>query len=117
MRQFETPKTIGIGILVLALFGTPIASAQECDAVLPTYEIATPKQDVPEAYERFLGLWGNGKWDDKLCHKLVVESVDMDGNVSAIYSWGVYEGWGLRRPSYLRRRGRYRGRQDDPLSF
>jgi hypothetical protein len=63
--------------------------------------VAQPVGSVPEKYARFSGIWGNGKWDDRLCHTLVVTSVEADGSAEVIYSHGVYAGWGIREAEYF----------------
>lgn len=53
-------------------------------------EITIPTEDVPAELARFSGVWGDGAWDGKLCHTLVVQSIDKYGNVITIYSTGDY---------------------------
>ena len=71
-----------------------VAHASGCTTPLPqNLEITQPGADVPADLAGFVGKWGNGKWDGKLCHTLVVLGVNQGGNASAIYSWGTYAGW------------------------
>ncbi|MBC8270135.1 MAG: hypothetical protein H8E36_15440 [Rhodospirillaceae bacterium] len=68
--------------------------------------ISPPSADVPDDIARFSGVWGNGKWDDKLCHTLAVVSIDADGNAEAIYSYGTYSGWDIRKAEYFKPNGK-----------
>jgi hypothetical protein len=87
-------------LVVLAPIGNR-AYAEECDTPLPA-NVTRPTQQAETGNLAFIGVWGNAKWDNKLCHTLVVESVDADGNAQIVYSYGVYEKWGIKRPGYMR---------------
>ena len=71
--------------------------------------IRTPAADVPEKYAGFLGRWGPGKWDGELCHVLVVESIDSEGEAEVIYSWGISERWNIKQAGWVRNIGRVVG--------
>lgn len=70
------------------LVGAPTAqAATECDDPLPEFSIESPASDVPEKFAQFSGVW-KGKWGGRLCSSFVITSVDKDGGVEGIYSWG-----------------------------
>ncbi len=65
-------------------------------ASIPTGEVASaPAANVPAGYVPYSGLWagswGNGAMDGKL----LVQSVDPQGKVEAIYAWGDSQQWGI----------------------
>lgn len=80
-----------------AVFLLPaVVLADTCETPLPdTITISTPSPSLAEKHARFLGVWGNGKWDGKLCNTLVVQTIDSEGNVRAIYGWGTYPDWNI----------------------
>lgn len=74
------------------------ASAESCETPLPNdVNVRTPTADVPEKYAVFSGRWGPGKWDGELCHVLVVETIDSEGEAEVIYSWGISKKWNIKR--------------------
>ena len=94
-----------------ALFAPAVyASSESCEAPLPDdVDIRTPSADVPEEYAGFSGHWGPEKWDDELCHVLVVETIDSEGEVEVIYSWGTSEQWNIKQAGWVRIIGRVLG--------
>lgn len=106
----RTLATVFPGIFY-ALFAFAVyASAESCEFPLPdNVNIRTPSADVPERYAGFSGRWGPGKWDDELCHVLVVETVDSEGEAEVIYSWGTSERWNIRQAGWVRVMGRVLG--------
>lgn len=44
-------------------------------------KIAKPRSDVPEEMRAFLGKWGGGAWDGRVCHDLYVLQVEPTGTV------------------------------------
>ncbi len=91
------------GILCALFASVACASAESCDSPLPDdVNIRTPSADVPEKYAGFSGRWGPGKWDDELCHVLVVETLDSEGEAEAIYSWGTSERWNIKQAGWVR---------------
>ena len=59
-----------------------------CDDPLPgNLDFEEPAPTVPAEYAQFSGIW-YGRWGGQLCSRLVVSSIDEDGNVDFIYSWG-----------------------------
>ena len=93
-----------------ALFASAVyASAESCESPLPDdVNIRTPSADVPEKFAGFLGRWGHGKWDGELCHVLVVETIDSEGEAEVIYSWGASERWNFKA-GWVRNIGRIVG--------
>ena len=96
MRRPQLSKDAGLALTLD--FAT--AKAEECSKPLPDFEIATAEAGVPEAHSKFLGVWGNGKWDGYLCNRLVVKSVDSDGQATVIYGWGIHPGWSIMSPGF-----------------
>jgi len=79
------------------------AYAAECDTPLPDdVKIIPPSSSVPANLAKFSGQWGPAKWDDKLCHNMIVEEVTDDGKASVIYSWSVFKDWYVNKPGYRR---------------
>ena len=88
----------------------PTHATDDCTTPLPrNMEVVAPTPTTPVEFAKFVGVWGGGKWDDKLCHTLVVESVDPRGNVRAIYSYGTYEGWDIHNADWFRPTGTIKG--------
>jgi hypothetical protein len=88
------------------ILGSRVARAEECKTPLPTdYRLTVPGDDVPEEYRSLVGVWGDGKWDGRLCTTLVVEAIDAKGIAAVIYSFGAHAGWGIRKPGYHRVKG------------
>jgi len=88
-----------------------VAETRDCfsEAPLPNYTVTTPLDSVPSNTRGFSGIWV-GHWsdiqvgnDEALCHILVVENINDQGEVKIIYSSGVYRPWGLNSGEY----GRY----------
>jgi len=72
------------------------ARADECATPLPDdVRVAAVRNDVPKEMAKFLGIWGNGKWDDVLCNTLIVEDVAPDGTAYYVYGWGTFAGWNI----------------------
>jgi hypothetical protein len=64
-------------------------------AVIPGGEVATaPSSDTPAEFAEFSGLWA-GKWGKSLDGKLLVQTIESDGNVRAIYAWGDEPNWNI----------------------
>jgi hypothetical protein len=95
---------------VVLILGWRVAWAEECKTPLPTdYRLTVPGNDVPKEYKSLVGVWGNGKWDGRLCNTLVVETIDAKGNAAVIYSHGANADWGIRKPKYIRVKGKMKG--------
>jgi hypothetical protein len=74
--------------------------------VLPKdVNIISPGSDLPVSIRDFSGTW-SGVWDGILDNVLVVEKIDDDLKVEAIYSWGVAYQWNLNQPGWRRYRGK-----------
>ena len=98
-------KLIKIGLSATVLCAPLMqALAAECDTPLPV-NFTPPTKSVEGGANEFIGVWGGGKWDKKLCHTLVVESVDADGKAQVIYSYGVYDKWNIKKPGFNRDTG------------
>lgn len=111
MFSHKTPsiftKLCTLALVLLLLAASP-AVAGECyeETPLPnSLEITPPDSNLPADTARFVGIWSNGKWDDKLCHTLAVLSLDADGSAEAIYSYGTYAGWNIRKAEYFKSQG------------
>lgn len=76
--------------LLLTVMVSP-TSAETCSTPLPDIVLSTQAADTAQG--ALIGAWGNGRWDEKLCSTLVVESIANDGSVKAVYSWGHYAPW------------------------
>ena len=76
------------------------ALAGTCETPLPDdVNIETPAANVPPEHAKFSGIWGDGKWNGKLCNTLIVEEVRDNGEVKTVYSWGTYSGWSIQKGS------------------
>jgi len=81
--------------------------AENCHNPLPDYKISKPGADVSDYQASFSGVWV-GRWDGKLCHTLVVESVTAE-NAEVIYSYGVHVDWNITRGNYRRHEAEFEG--------
>lgn len=83
------------------------AKPADCKTV-KLFEPVRPKVvgEVPAEWKAFLGHWGPGKWDGKLCHELVVEEIRADGVVRIADLQGWYTPWN-RWPTAFRREARF----------
>ena len=84
-------------IMKLPVTGYKTVGPGSSDAPLPSYELKKVEQDVSPEFAKFMGLWSKGKWEGVLDYKLIVESVDRDGNASIIACWGKYDKWRIFR--------------------
>jgi len=106
---FSVKREVGhMKYTVLVFFGWvaliavgKFAYAEDCETPLPSNVIRQSKQ-AESGNLAFLGVWGDAKWDNKLCHTLVVESVDSDGNARVVYSHGAFDAWGIKTPGFIR---------------
>lgn len=73
----------------------------------------TERDQVPERYRGFLGIWSDAAWTPLLCAALVVENVAPDGTATILYAFGpigsnargpggVLNGTGIVRDGELR---------------
>ncbi len=105
----KTLATVLPGIFYLLFASAVYALAESCETPLPDdVNIRTPAADVPEKYTGFSGRWGPGKWDGELCHVLVVETIDPEGEAEVIYSWGTSKRWNIKA-GWIRNTGRIVG--------
>jgi hypothetical protein len=66
--------------------------------------IQEPRQQVPDEFEAFLGEWGNGVWNGKWCHDLLIHTVHADGTAEMLDMHAPSEEF--RQPaSIFKRRG------------
>jgi len=100
----ERALTMRLSLAFLnALLFYSAAYAAKCDTPLPDdVKIVPPSSSVPANLAKFSGQWGPAKWDDKLCHNLIVEEIDAYGNARVVYSWGVFEDWFIKKLGYRR---------------
>jgi hypothetical protein len=109
LTRMLTMQRVGKRILIafagFAVWGAAIG--QPCETPLPL-DVVKPSTDGA-GRASFLGFWGDGKWDGKLCHTLVVESLSDDGAATVVYSHGTYSGWNIRAPGFYRVKGRFEG--------
>jgi len=47
-----------------------------------------PRENVPDAYRAFVGIFSDAAWTPQLCAALVVENVANDGTATIIYAYG-----------------------------
>lgn len=52
--------------------------------------LTPPSSNVSRDLAAFAGAWGGGAWEGNLPTFLVVEQVNAEGKVSAVYSWGTW---------------------------
>lgn len=89
-------KSIMLSVLAVFL----LVSSGYADSHIPLPDdlnISPPDENVPEHYARFSGTWNGGKWSGNLPHTLIVESIDAEGSVVAVYAWGDYAGWNITK--------------------
>ncbi len=70
--------------------------------------IIYPRSSVPQALRAFSGKWF-GVADGVLEHVLVVESIDENLEVNAVYSWGIAYQWNITKPGWQRYKGTFEG--------
>jgi hypothetical protein len=68
--------------------------------------IRKPGPEVPAAHAAFLGEWGNGVWNGKWCHDLLIHTVRADGMVEMLDMHAPTESFGGQPASIFKRRGR-----------
>jgi len=73
-------------------------------------KIVVPGLTVPESLRVYSGKWF-GISDGMLDHLLVVEKIESNSDVSAIYSWGVAYQWNINEPGWRRFKGRFEHNQ------
>ena len=47
-----------------------------------------PRENVPQPYRPFVGIWSDAAWTPQLCAALVVEGVTADGTATIAYAFG-----------------------------
>lgn len=47
-----------------------------------------PRENVPEPYRPFVGIWSDAAWTPQLCAALIVEGVTADGTATIAYAFG-----------------------------
>lgn len=106
IRHMQNSRKQVLGAFAaLTVWGAAIG--QPCDTPLPS-DVMKPITGV-SGRASFLGSWGDGMWDGKLCHTLVVESFSDDGVATVVYSHGAYAGWNIRAPGFYRVKGKFLG--------
>ena len=89
------------------------AAAKECHRetpLPPDVRLMAPDPEVPEALARFAGVWNGAserpRRGDPLCHTLVVEAVEANGDARVLYSYSSSDYWNIPLPGFLRATGR-----------
>ncbi|MEL6316667.1 MAG: hypothetical protein AAFR16_03395 [Pseudomonadota bacterium] len=78
-----------------------------CDTVqLMDSRMRRPSKSAPAEWRAYHGHWGDGAWDGKLCHGLVVEEVRADGTATVVETQGWYRRWN-RWPRAVRRPAKF----------
>jgi hypothetical protein len=79
-------------------------AADECYTVdlFTEVTIEQPEQDVPEAYQQFLGEWGGGAWNDVWCHGLLISKIYADGRVELVDMHAPYAPWNQPATAFRR---------------
>lgn len=90
-----------------ALWLCTSAVGQVCTTPLPSDVVKASPGDSGRG--AFLGVWGNGMWDGKLCHTLAVESLSGEGAAIVVYSYGAYPAWNIKAPGFYRLEGKFEG--------
>lgn len=85
-------------------------SVQVRGLVLPkVIRVENPPQNTPGPCIRFLGGWGDGRWEGtRSAHEIWVERVDADCNATLIWAYDAMPDFGVTAPGYNRRIGRIR---------
>ncbi|MBS37415.1 MAG: hypothetical protein CMO26_16010 [Thiotrichales bacterium] len=71
-----------------------VAARASHDFLLPlNVELTPPDATVPPTCARFFAEdgWGNGAWDDKRPHALLLLGIDFDCRVEVLYGYGGYD--------------------------
>ena len=69
-------------------------------------DIITPGSKVPNSLRVYSGKW-YGVWNGILDHVLVIEKIDDNLEVDAIYSWGIAYQWDINKPGWKRYTGKF----------
>ena len=90
-----------LALVAMFIVGSPISTSTsalaaaeypECFAATPIPDIAKnptpPSADMPRKFAKWIGVWGGGKWKDKVCAALVVLTVDEIGIAQIVHSVG-----------------------------
>jgi hypothetical protein len=84
-----------------------LAEKNKLSPILPKdLNIIPPSPSVPLTLAAFTGKW-IGMWDGVLDHIFVVEKINDNLEVDAIYSWGVAYQWNINQPGWQRYKGRF----------
>lgn len=88
--------------------GAPAAAGADCKTV-KLFDAVRPKmhRKAPDHLKPWLGHWGPGLWDGKLCHELVIEEIRADGTARIADLQGYYLPWD-RWPTAFRREATFR---------
>lgn len=65
-------------------------------------KVVKPPEDLPERYTQYLGQWGYGAWDGKMCHDLLVYQVFPDGQVALVDMHAPYKPWNQPASAFRR---------------
>jgi hypothetical protein len=86
----------------------PAAAGADCKTV-KLFDAVRPKmhRNAPDHLKPWLGHWGPGLWDGKLCHELVIEEIRADGVARIADLQGYYLPWN-RWPTAFRREATFR---------
>ncbi len=80
-------------------------------SVLPdNIKIIPPSLRIPDKIRAFSGKWF-GVSDGILDHLLVVEKINEDLSVQAVYAWGVAYQWNIFQPGWRRFNGKFEGQK------
>ena len=68
-------------------FSASVALSNGCvTAPLPEVSVTEADPNIPDEYNRFLGVW-KGLWGDTLCSRLAITAVNAEGHVVGFYAW------------------------------
>ncbi|HEY4248666.1 MAG TPA: alpha/beta fold hydrolase [Lacunisphaera sp.] len=106
--DFDPPvkRAYQLGLTCTAALCFVCGSRSNAQCPLPDdIKLTPPSNEVPRDLAAFAGAWGGGAWGGNLPTFLVVEQVNADGKVTAIYSSGNQEGTNLK-PAWIRFTGK-----------
>jgi hypothetical protein len=69
--------------------------APAADRVFCTQPISArvvDRDNVPDKYRPFIGIWSDASWTPQLCAALIVENVNPDGTATIVYAFGPMAG-------------------------
>ena len=87
-----------------------LASKNLAPTLPDNVKIIPPSPKVPKTLQKFSGKW-LGVSEGILDHLLVVENINDDLEVNAIFAWGVSYQWNINQPGWQRYKGKFENQE------